>query len=296
VSTPRRLDVHESVRRHDVETDRGRFAVWACQPHGSALPRGHVVLVPGFTGSKEDFGPLLPELAAAGWSAITYDQRGQFETPAAPGDDLTLDGWAVDLLALTSHLVPEQESAHLVGHSFGGLVSRQAVLTAPQRWASLTLLCSGPGAFGEPQRRELLDAANSVLRDGLEATYLAKRDRDRRRGLPEPPPEIEQFLHKRFLANSPESLSAMSRTLADTADRTDELAGLGLPVAVVRGEEDDAWPHHVQQDMAERLDTSVVVIPDAAVFVFEPCQGQMMVTKHHLHLALRASYNILKGK
>jgi pimeloyl-ACP methyl ester carboxylesterase len=264
VSTPRRLEVHEAVRRHDVETERGRFAVWTCRPHDSALPRGHVVLVPGFTGSKEDFGPLLPELAAAGWSAITYDQRGQFETPAAPSDDLSLEGWATDLLALATQVVPAGESAHLVGHSFGGLVSRHAVLTAPQQWASLTLLCSGPGGFGEPERAELLHAAESVLRDGLEAAYLAKRDRDRRRGLPEPPPEVEQFLHKRFLANSPESLSAMSRTLADAPDVTEDLARLELPVAVVRGEADDAWPHHVQHDMAERLDTSVVVIPQAA--------------------------------
>jgi pimeloyl-ACP methyl ester carboxylesterase len=82
--------------------------------------------------------------------------------------------------------------------------------------------------------------------------------------MPEPPPDIEQFLHKRFVANSPESLAAISRILADAADRTDELAAAGLPVAVVRGQDEDAWPHAVQDAMAGRLGTTVTVIPDAA--------------------------------
>jgi pimeloyl-ACP methyl ester carboxylesterase len=264
MSTPRNVDVHESVQRHDVETERGRFAVWSCQPHDSALPHGNVVLVPGFTGSKEDFGALLPLLAAAGWNAMTYDQRGQFETPAAPSDDLTLDGWAADLLSLAAVALGQEERVHLVGHSFGGLVARTAALSEPDAWASLTLLCSGPGAFATSEQEELLAAAEAVLRDGLEATYLAKRERDRRRGVPEPTREVEQFLHKRFLSNSPEALSSMSRILATADDHTDALAALDLPVAVVRGADDDAWPHDVQDAMAARLDTTVVVIPDAA--------------------------------
>jgi pimeloyl-ACP methyl ester carboxylesterase len=264
VSTPRSLDVHGSIRRLDAETARGRFAVWTCQPQDSALPHGHVVLVPGFTGSKEDFGPLLPLLAAAGWSALTYDQRGQYETPAQPTDDFSLEGFAADLTAVTDTVLGTDERVHLVGHSFGGLVARQAVLDAPERWASLTLLCSGPGAVPAEESAELLAAAEDMLRDGLEPSYLAKRDRDRRRGAPEPPAEVEQFLHKRFLANSPESLASISRTLAKAPDRTDELAVLDLPVSVIRGHDDDGWPHAAQADMARRLGTTVVVIPDAA--------------------------------
>jgi pimeloyl-ACP methyl ester carboxylesterase len=264
MSMLRTVEVHEAIQRRDVETERGRFAVWSCQPQDSALPHGHVMLVPGFTGSKEDFGVLLPLLAAAGWSVVTYDQRGQFETPAAPTDDLTLDGWAADLVSLSSTVLGESEQVHLVGHLFGGLVARTAALAAPDAWASLTLLCSGPGAFAATEQDELLAAAEAVMRDGLETTYLAKRDRDRRRGAPEPTPEVEQFLHKRFLSNSPEALSSMSRILAGAADHTEDLAALDVPVAVVRGADDDAWPHHVQDDMAARLDTTVVVIPDAA--------------------------------
>jgi pimeloyl-ACP methyl ester carboxylesterase len=220
--------------------------------------------VPGFTGSKEDFAAVLPLLADAGWSALTYDQRGQYETPAAPSDDFTLDGFATDLMSLTDAVFGTDEQMHLVGHSFGGLVAREAVLAAPRAWASLTLLCSGPSGLDSDEGAELLDAADAIRRDGLETTYIAKRERDRRRGMPDPPPEIEQFLRKRFLANSPESLAAISETLAKAPDRTGELAGLDLPVAVMRGQDDDGWPHAVQADMAARLGTTVVVIADAA--------------------------------
>jgi pimeloyl-ACP methyl ester carboxylesterase len=259
-----------------VQTSRGTFATWTCGPEDLPAPvdsashdddrrvLGRVLLVPGFTGSKEDFAPLLPLLAERGWRTATYDQRGQYETPAAPDDDFSLGGFAADLLTVAAHTLGVDERIHLVGHSFGGLVARAAALAAPERWASLTLLCSGPAGVIGPEREELLAAADSILTDGLEVTYAAQRARDRSRGLPDPPPEVEAFLHKRFLANSPESLASISRTLSETTDRTRELADLAMPVAVVRGVDDDGWPHSVQDDMAAVLGTRVVVIPDAA--------------------------------
>ena len=100
MSRPRTLDLDPGVRRSDVETERGTFAAWLAEPHKTPLPHGHVLLVPGFTGSKEDFAPLLPLLADAGWSAGTYDQRGQFESPGAADDDYSLSGYAADLVAV----------------------------------------------------------------------------------------------------------------------------------------------------------------------------------------------------
>ena len=60
------------------------------------------MLVPGFTGSKEDFVAVLAPLAAAGWRVVTYDQRGQHETPGAPppGEVVTAESYALSELAL----------------------------------------------------------------------------------------------------------------------------------------------------------------------------------------------------
>ena len=43
---------------------------------------------PGFTGSKEDFLQLIPELDSFGWSVVAIDHAGQFESPARARYDL----------------------------------------------------------------------------------------------------------------------------------------------------------------------------------------------------------------
>ncbi len=263
MSRPQSLALDDAVRRRDTETERGTFAAWFCSPADTSLPRGNVMLVPGFTGSKEDFGALLPLLADAGWQAATYDQRGQFETVAKTGDDLSLEGYAADLVAVTAALFGAEERIQLVGHSFGGLVATAAVIAEPHRWAHLTLLCSGPGGFDGPKRQDALDGAHLIEREGLEAAYRTNTVRDLERGRPEPSAEIEEFLRRRFLANSPHSLAAMARLLADTPDMTSALGATGVPVSVVRGQDDDAWDHAVQDRLAAALGTSAVVIGEA---------------------------------
>src|SRR4051794_5942996 len=56
---------------------------------------GTVLLVAGYTGSKEDFAPLLRPLCKAGYRAVAVDQRGQYESPG-PDD---LQAYTVAVLA-----------------------------------------------------------------------------------------------------------------------------------------------------------------------------------------------------
>jgi pimeloyl-ACP methyl ester carboxylesterase len=58
-------------------------------------------------------------------------------------------------------------------------------------------------------------------------------------------------------------LAAIARRLADAPDLTEQLAALEVPVEVVRGERDDAWPHATQDRLASALGTRVVIIEDA---------------------------------
>ena len=255
MSTPRTLTLPEGVEATGVETPVGTFAAHISR---ADAPNAHVLLIPGWTGSKEDFTPLLPLLAAAGFDATAYDQRGQFETPGEAGADYTLDGFASDALAVAAAC--SDTSSHLLGHSFGGLVAQQAVLAQASAWRSLSLLDTGPGALGESPNRPL-----KMLVAALGTVPMADIHRIREAALDlKRAPEIADFLLRRFTSNDPLSLKAMTQALLDAPDRLDELAALPVPIWVGRGADDDAWPHDIQAAMAKRLGAEIHVIEDAA--------------------------------
>lgn len=217
---------------------------------------GTALLVAGFTGTKEDFAPILAPLADAGVRAVAIDQRGQYESPG-PDDPAAyaIDELAADVLAVGRVLRAETAGPlHLLGHSFGGLVCRTAVLTDPGAFTSLTLLGSGPSQL-TGRRAQLLDHLAPLLEAGgvtlVHETMeqLAMTD-PRAQAVPEP---TREFLSRRFLRNSAAGLRGMADAMLGEPDRVEELAAVGLPVLVAHGEADDAWLPHVQADMARRL-------------------------------------------
>ncbi|MGH3425805.1 MAG: alpha/beta fold hydrolase, partial [Nocardioidaceae bacterium] len=247
MSTPTNLGVPGGVDVLTIGTPRGDFAAHEARPSG--VSRGHVLLIPGFTGSKEDFTPILPLLAADGWHATAYDQRGQYETVGAPDADYSLDGFAADALAVRESVAGAAPQSHVVGHSFGGLVAQAAVLESPRTWASLTLLCTGPGGFTiERQTKPLGAFIDAVPRLGLAKVFEIQQEKKA-----PVPPEVLAFLRTRYTANSPDSMTSIARHLIDAPDRVDELVALGLPVFVVRGADDNEWPPQVQAETAARL-------------------------------------------
>jgi pimeloyl-ACP methyl ester carboxylesterase len=241
------------------------------------------VLLPGYTGSKEDFLSVLQPLASAGRRVLAVDMRGQYQSPgAASRSGYATDELAADIAAVAGSLAAaasgtdHDDGVHLVGHSFGGLVARQLVLSGAARILSLTLLCSGPASIGG-QRAALLRGALALLGEPQEAeleqlrakmatlwaTQLgpqAKADGT--------PTRIIAFLRDRLLGSCPLGLIVMGQTLLDCPDLTAELADRttrsGPPVLVLYGENDDAWPPPVQEEMARTLGAKRVCIPGAA--------------------------------
>ena len=254
MSTPRTLELPPGVEASVVRTARGEVAVHRVRADGSGA-RGHVLMVPGWTGSKEDFTPMLPLLADAGFDATAYDQRGQYETVADEADDFSLAGLATDAAALAAEV--SSGPSHLLGHSFGGLVAQEAAVNSPSAWRSVSLLCTGPGALGSSPTRPL-DAMLGAIGQVPLADIHAARKLDV--GLP---PEIAAFLARRFAANAETSLKAMTQLLIDAPDIVDAAAFTRLPFWVARGADDDAWPYDQQAEMAQRLGTEIHVIEGA---------------------------------
>ena len=298
MSTPKALQLPSGVRRLTIETSRGKFAALEALPLSGIHERQPALLVPGYTGSKEDFLLILQALAAAGRQVVAIDMRGQFETPGA--DDAAvyqLGALAADVAMVADWLSAGHDGAaastggprsgpsgpgarpsspgggggmHLLGHSLGGLVAREVLLARAARVSSLTLMSSGPGALTGP-RSLILQALLAEL-DGIAPDRLgAEVERIWRTRLePEAlagsvPPAIIDFLGTRLLSSSPTGLRTMAETLLTCPDRTAALARLNsVPLMVLYGENDDAWDPAAQEDMAARLRAQRICIPAAA--------------------------------
>jgi pimeloyl-ACP methyl ester carboxylesterase len=246
------------ARPHRFEVDGRPIAAL----RAGASDAAPVLLLPGFTGSKEDFAPLFDPLAQHGFAPCAVDLPGQFESP---GSDDPRD-YAPDVLALVIAAIARQLGGrvHLLGHSFGGLVARACAVARPELFADLVLMSSGPAAIQGP-RRARIEQLEPVLDEGLLAVYEATEAAYALDpGYVAPSPALAEFLRRRFLAGRPAMLRGMSEALRDEPDRVGELAAVGIRTLVLYGEADDAWPPQTQAQMAERLGASIACVPGAA--------------------------------
>jgi pimeloyl-ACP methyl ester carboxylesterase len=256
VSIPTSLALPDGVRRIEISTGRGSFAALEALPPYGVCERETALLVPGYTGSKEDFLALLDQLAAAGRRVLAIDMRGQYQTPG--NGCYSPSALAEDIAAVTA----AADAGHLLGHSYGGLVTREAVLDCDVALLSYTLMSSGPAALTGLRADELRSMVAALADHDvptiwalyLEPQFVAA-------GIPA---EIVGFLRDRMLGNDPVALADMARHLLAAPDRTAELAKLGdLPKLVIFGQNDNAWLPSIQEEMARTLDAQRVCIPGA---------------------------------
>ncbi|MFI6209500.1 alpha/beta fold hydrolase [Streptomyces sp. NPDC051041] len=242
------------ARAYRLRTGRGEFAVVDSAVAAGVEAKGVALLLPGFTGSKEDFTLLHEPLAARGYRVVAVDGRGQFESDGPEDDESAYaqPELARDVLAQAEAL---GTPVHLVGHSLGGQIARAAVLLDHSPFVSLTLMASGPAqiSVSQQQRVKLLRDALAVMTMAQVWTAIQVMGPPEEVGGPARGPGDQDQLRRRWLGTKPAQLLATGRQLCTEPDRVAELAAVPLPFHVLSGVRDDTWPVPLLDDMAVRL-------------------------------------------
>ena len=225
-----------SVRKLEVAGCRLAYRI-----SGTGPP---LVMIQGVGAYGAGWNPQV-EILEKYYTCLTFDNRQGIGASQPPADHLTVDRMAADTIALMDHA--GWASAHIVGHSLGGLIALQVALDAKARVRSLALLCTF--ARGADAKRITL----ALLWTGLRMRFGPRRVRRRAfLDLVLPPgrnhdadERIAQRLSKVFghdVADTPpitnQQLDAMTRH--DVTPRLGELAG--IPTLVISGENDTIAP------------------------------------------------------
>ncbi|MEU9476649.1 alpha/beta hydrolase [Streptomyces sp. NPDC048191] len=252
------LERPDNARPVRLHTERGVFAALDVTPDGHAPSVcSTALLVPGFMGSKEDFLPLLSGLSKGGVRVLAIDNRGQYETGSASSDpSYSRDDLASDLVAIAQQV--NAGPVHLVGHSYGGLLARAAVLATqgdPALWESVTFMNFGPARVSAWQQERL-----QLLLSVVDSMTLADMWPFVRNDESSTPPDVEAFMEQRWLSNSPQQLVAAARQMLNEPDETSRLGRLSIPKSVISGTPDETWVPEGVERMASELGARFVRI------------------------------------
>jgi 3-oxoadipate enol-lactonase len=201
-----------------------------------------LLFVNGTGATLDRSGPMISAFTND-FDVLAFDQRGLGRS-SCPEDPYTMADLAADALALTDRV--GWETFRLAGISFGGMVSQEVAVTAPERIERLALMCTSSGGRGgssfpletlvdlEPTERARRSA--EILDTRFTPEWLASHDGDR---------ALVDLLATQFLAERPadarrgEELQLRARQGHDVYDR---LPRITCPTLVAAGRTDGIAP------------------------------------------------------
>lgn len=246
-----------------------------------------VLLVPGVTGSKEDFAFVAPMVAAAGYSVTAFDLAGQYESASAGpewlvpprrryDDALFVD----DLLTVLADLAAP---AHVLGYSYAGTIAQLALRRHPERFASLTLM-SAPPLAGQVFRA--MKGIGPLTGLGSARVAGSLMIWGVRRNVVRASPSRIAFVRARFARTRRESVAEVLGSMRRTPDLRSAVRDSGVPVLVAVGEH-DIWPSGLHRAFAESIGAIFAAYPSGHA----PCE----TSPHQLSRDLLALYAIADG-
>ncbi|RNL79035.1 alpha/beta fold hydrolase [Nocardioides marmorisolisilvae] len=223
----------------------GADELWYDEIGGEGTPL--VLLHPGVTDSRI-WDPMLSFLV--GRQVIRFDRRGYGRSPRATEPHSGLG----DLVGLLDALGIEK--AHLVGNSMGGETSLALAVTAPQRVASLTLLCPGIGGYPWEDGAEdpEVEAAWATAKDANDIPAMAAV-----LGRVWFASGSDDYLDEQILAATTLDYGPGESFEQDNPEQWDLVDRISVPTAIVAADLDPADSLKASIDLAAKIPGSVLV-------------------------------------
>ncbi|GAA4183586.1 hypothetical protein GCM10022288_03110 [Gryllotalpicola kribbensis] len=260
----------EGTRAYRFAAPSGSLAAWDLgDPEGE-----RVVMVPGITGSKEDFALLAPILASEGYFVQSYDLPGQYES--ADAGPAGADGWSYELFVddMIAFLEAGSTPAHLLGFSFAGIVAQIVTVQRPELVRTLTLLATPPLAgqvFGGIRSVGWIARLPFFTKHFFGGVMIWNV----RTNFSKVTPERLAFANARLDHTRRESVDGIVGLMMKTPNLYRPLRESAIPKLVVAGEH-DLWRAKLYRRFAGRIGASVAVYATG----HSPCE----TTPHQLAL------------
>lgn len=240
------------------------------EDHGAGGPP--LVLVHGFTGSRDDWLERLPELAELG-RTVAVDLRGHGgSTKTGDLASYCFDRLVDDLAAFHDALALGPWD--LLGHSLGGMVALRFALAHPDRVRSLLLMNTAPHGVPLAAAPLLTAGADYGRAKGMAALAKVMRDGQSRAGqaVPARLRVLETMGEDAFWARvarkieqmEPESFLGLGTALYDQQAVTGRLAELRVPTTILVGEQDVVFLEPTETMRKNIPGAVAVILKDAA--------------------------------
>ena len=231
----------------------GELAAWSLGD--PSHPR--VVMVPGATGSKEDFLLLAPPLVRAGYFVQSYDLAGQYESAGA-GPSPSSGRWDYPLfLADMLAFIEDAGSTpvNLLGYSFAGVIAQMITADHPELVRSLALLTSPPLTGQVFRGVRFIGVPSRIVSYKVCASLMLWAIRRNVNGVT---PARRRFVMERLQATKRASVDDIIDLMRHTPDVTAQIRDSGIPVLVATGD-GDLFPVRTYREYAERLGAQLAV-------------------------------------
>lgn len=233
-----------------------------------------LVFAHGLSGQGEQTRFGLAPLVDAGWTVVSFDQRGHAD--ASPVLDLS----GYDPVAMGSDLWAVADAAGIDrcwigGGSMGAATSFRAATIRPDRVEGLVHACPALSRNAHPLVW-MFDAFADQLRDGgIEAVIDSQTQLMRQLGAPEEAIERLEDLRAHDPASLETAFRSVPRWILD--DVPSAFSGFAFPVIVIAWENDPIHPMSVANDVAAAAGVEIVELDFTEVLRDRALIGRVLV-------------------